>query len=77
MLGFVVGQEPRLTGTSGFTVEDLTRDPDTSFHIEAFYRHQLGDRLSITPGLIWITAPDHDRSNPDIGLFTVKTTFEF
>ena len=77
VLGFVFGQEPRLTGTSGFTVDDLTRDPDTSFHIEAFYRHQLSDRLSITPGLIWITAPDHDRSNPDIGLFTVKTTFEF
>ena len=77
LLGFVFGQEPRLTGTSGFTVDDLTRDPDTSFHIEAFYRHQLSDRLSITPGLIWITAPDHNRANPDIGLFTVKTTFEF
>lgn len=77
VLGFVFGQEPRLTGTSGFTVDDVTRDPDTSFHIEAFYRHQLSDRLSITPGLIWITAPDHDRTNPDIGLFTVKTTFEF
>lgn len=77
VLGFVFGQEPRLTNTSGFTVDDLTSDPDTSFHVEAFYRHQVNDHLSITPGVIWITAPDHDRSNPDIGVFSVRTTFEF
>jgi Carbohydrate-selective porin, OprB family len=76
-LGVVVGQEPRLTGTSGFTIGDRQRDPDTSLHLEAFYSHQLSDHIAITPGLIWITAPDHDQSNPDILVVTVRTTFEF
>jgi hypothetical protein len=43
LLGFVIGQEPRLTGTSGFTLDDR----DTSFHIEAFYRDRINDYLSV------------------------------
>jgi hypothetical protein len=77
LLGVVVGQEPRLTRTSGFTIDDRSSDPDTSLHIEAFYRDRLSDNISITPGLIWITAPNHDNSNPHIIIFTVRTTFEF
>lgn len=77
VLGVVVGQEPRLTGTSGFTIGDRRRDPNTSLHLEAFYSHQLSDHIAITPGLIWITAPDHDQSNPDILVFSIRTTFEF
>jgi hypothetical protein len=77
LLGFVLGQEPRLTGTSGFTVDDLRRDPDTSLHLEAFYSNRISEQISITPGLVWITAPNHDTTNPDILVFTVRTTFEF
>lgn len=77
LLGVVIGQEPRLTGTSGFMIDDRTSDPDISLHIEAFYSHHLSDHVSVTPGLIWITAPNHDRSNSDILVFTVRTTFEF
>jgi hypothetical protein len=77
LLGFVLGQEPRLTGTSGFTIDDRTKDPDTSFHLEAFYRNRVNDYLSITPGIIWITAPNGDRNNADIFLLTIRTKFEF
>lgn len=78
LLGIIVGQEPKLVGTSsGFTIDDRRSDPDTSFHIEAFYTHQLNDFLSITPGFIWLTAPDHNNDNDDIVLFTVRTAFEF
>ena len=77
LLGVIVGQEPRLTHTSGFKIDDRRSDPDTSLHIEAFYRDRLSDHISITPGLIWITAPNYDRSNPDIFIFTVRTTFSF
>jgi hypothetical protein len=77
LLGFVIGQEPKLTGTSGFTIDERRQDPDTSFHIEAFYRNQLNDYLSITPGIIWLTAPNHDKNNGDLVLFTIRTTFEF
>lgn len=77
LLGLVIGQEPKLMGTSGFTIDDRRDDPDTSLHIEAFYTHQLNDHLSITPGFIWLTAPDHNNDNDDIFLFTVRTAFEF
>ena len=77
LLGIILGQEPKLMGTSGFEIDDRRSDPDTSFHIEAFYTHQLNDYLSITPGFIWLTAPDHNNDNDDIVLFTVRTAFEF
>ncbi|MGK7914254.1 MAG: iron uptake porin, partial [Prochloraceae cyanobacterium] len=77
LLGFIIGQEPRLTGTSGFTIDGRRSDPDISLHIEALYRYQVRNNLSITPGLIWITAPNHDNNNGDIFVVTVRTTFEF
>ena len=77
LLGLIVGQEPKLTNTSGFEIEGAGRDPDTSFHIEALYRYQVTDNLSITPGLIWVTAPNHDNNNSDIVVVTVRNTFEF
>lgn len=77
LLGIIFGQEPRLLGTSGFTIDGLRQDPDTSFHVEIFYTHRVNEYISVTPGFIWLTAPDHDSSNSDIVLFTVRTAFEF
>lgn len=82
LLTFIVGQEPRLAGTSGFTVPDgegeaRRSDPDTGLHVEAFYRYQLTDSISITPGVIWLTAPGHNEDNSDIVVGTIRTTFEF
>jgi hypothetical protein len=75
--GIVVGVQPRLTGTSGLLVEGRRKDPDTGLHLEAFYRYQLNDDISITPGILWLTAPNHDNDNEDIVLGTVRTTFSF
>jgi hypothetical protein len=77
LLGIVIGQEPRLTRTSGFLIDGQSRDRDLSLHLEAFYSDRLSDGITISPGLIWITAPNHDNRNPDIFVFTVRTTFEF
>jgi hypothetical protein len=77
LLGIVIGQEPKLTGTSGFAIDGQRSDPDTSLHLERFYQNRLSDQISVTPGLVWITAPNHDNSNPDFVVFTVRTTFEF
>lgn len=77
LLGFVIGQEPQLTGTDGFLIDDSRRDPNLSHHIEAFYRYQMNDNLSITPGLIWITAPNPNNHNSDFLVFTVRTSLEF
>ncbi|WP_404788745.1 iron uptake porin [Altericista sp. CCNU0014] len=76
--GFIFGMEPRLTGTTAL-LSGLTqrKDPDTGFHVEAFYRIAINDYISITPGVVWLTAPNHNKNNDDIILGVVRTTFAF
>ncbi len=72
--GFLVGMEPRVTSSTNRT---LPEDKDTSLHIEGFYQFKLSDNISITPGLIWLTAPDHNNKNSDLVIGVVRTTFTF
>jgi Carbohydrate-selective porin, OprB family/S-layer homology domain len=75
--GVIVGMPPKLTGTSE-SLSDLPRqDSDTGLHVEAFYRYAITDNISITPGVVWLTAPNHDNDNDDIFLAVVRTTFSF
>ncbi|AUT02396.1 hypothetical protein CLI64_19470 [Nostoc sp. CENA543] len=73
--GIIVGMQPKLTGSSAQLSGLPRHDPDTGFHIEAFYRYQINDRISITPGVIWLTAPNHNEQNGDIFLGVIRTTF--
>jgi hypothetical protein len=74
--GIFVGVEPYLTGARlGNTPLPITRD--TSLHIEGFYKYQLTDNISITPGVIWISAPNQDDTNKDAVIGTLRTTFSF
>lgn len=72
--GFIVGMEPRVTSSTNRT---LPEDKDTSLHIEGFYQFKLSDNISITPGVIWLTAPDHNKDNSDLVIGVVRTTFTF
>jgi hypothetical protein len=82
--GIVLGMQPRVIDTSNSRVaeaigltEGRKTDRDTGFHIEAFYRIQLNDNISITPGVVWLTAPNHDDRNPDAVLGVLRTSFVF
>ncbi len=82
--GIVFGMQPKLTSTSNDALAQAIglpigqrSDRDTGYHIEAFYRHQLTDNLSITPGVVWLTAPNHDDRNPDVVIGVIRTTFVF
>lgn len=91
--GIMFGVQPKLTGTSNQALADaidaFTSSPrpcgngsnradcDTGFHIEAFYRYQLTDNISVTPGVYWLTAPNHDTRNGGIVVGTIRTTFTF
>ncbi|MDV2991981.1 MAG: hypothetical protein N4J56_001635 [Chroococcidiopsis sp. SAG 2025] len=76
--GIIIGMQPKLTGTSsGLRAVGQSSDPNTSIHVEGFYRHQATDNISITPGLIWLTAPNHNTENEDIVIGTIRTAFEF
>ncbi|MDZ8134479.1 MAG: iron uptake porin [Nostoc sp. DedQUE04] len=78
--GILVGMEPKLISLSNNI--NLGKglgqaDRDTSLHVEAFYQYKIGDNIEVTPGLIWITAPDSDSSNPDSLFAWVRTVFRF
>lgn len=82
--GFVFGMQPRVTDTSNARVAEAIGLPDgersdrsVGFHIEAFYRIQLNDNISITPGFFWLTAPNQDARNPDAIIGVIRTSFVF
>jgi hypothetical protein len=75
-----VGVAPTLTGLSNNVDLGAGRgqaDKDTSFHVEGWYQYQLSNHIAITPGVIWITAPDSDASNPGSVVAWLRTTFRF
>ncbi|PSB61425.1 porin, partial [filamentous cyanobacterium CCP1] len=75
LLGLVFGAEPYLTRFEGGDPDDF--ETDIPFHIEAFYRHRINNYISITPGVIWLTAPNQDNANGDAFIATLRTTFQF
>jgi hypothetical protein len=54
-----------------------TGQPDTAYHLEAFYRWQLSDNISLTPGAIAIFNPGHNSRNDTITIGTVRVTLTF
>ncbi|MBA3922063.1 MAG: carbohydrate porin [Nostocaceae cyanobacterium] len=75
--GIIVGMEPKVTGVSTALRNVIGKDSDTSLHIEGFYQYQLTDNISITPDIIWLTAPDHNSANNGAVIGVVRTSFTF
>jgi Carbohydrate-selective porin, OprB family len=82
-LAFILGIPPKLNSRSGSGLATaVSANPNTSYHIEALYRMKLSDNLSITPGLLLITNPEHNAgtgSSPNATEYvgTLRTTFTF
>ena len=74
LAGLIVGMEPWVTDSS---IDALGEDEDISFHIEGFYQYQVNDNIAITPGVVWISAPDNDNDNDSLLIGTIRTTFTF
>jgi hypothetical protein len=67
LLGLVVGAIPY---QSGGTLS-------TPFQVEGFYKYQLNDRISVTPGVIWVSNPSQTANESSALIGTVRTTFSF
>lgn len=76
LAGLIVGMEPYVTGVNG-NLRDAISTNDSSLHVEGFYQYQITDNIAITPGIVWITAPNGDNSNADIVTGVIRTTFTF
>ena len=71
LAGFLVGQEPRVASSNNGTT-----DPKSGLHIEGFYQMKINDSLSITPGLIYLTAPNQAPGNSAV-IGALRSTFSF
>ena len=72
--GIIIGAEPWVTNSS---IDALGEDADFSLHLEAFYQYRLTDNIFITPGIIWVTAPNNNKNNDDLVTGAIRTTFSF
>lgn len=76
LLGFMAGAEPYL-GNPTAAQRAIGISNSTPIHLEGFYKYQLNDNISITPGVIWVINPGQNSSNDDIVIGTLRTTFTF
>ena len=86
--GLYVGQPPKIINSNlpdGNNIPDffdtgLGRSggqPGTTTHLEAFYRWQVTDNISLTPGVILIFEPGHSPDSDTIAIGALRTTFTF
>jgi Carbohydrate-selective porin, OprB family/S-layer homology domain len=73
MGGFVIGSQPWVVSSS---IANNT-DPNLNLHLEAFYRYQVSDNISLTPGIIAVINPEGNSANPPVVLGTIRATFTF
>jgi hypothetical protein len=86
--GIYVGQPPKITRSTlpvGNNVPDFLNtglgrsggQPGTTTHLEAFFRWQVNDNISITPGAIVILNPGHSPDSDSFVVGVLRTTFAF
>jgi Carbohydrate-selective porin, OprB family/S-layer homology domain len=89
--GILFGQPPKITSSTmpdgynlpNFALPDFEtgggkggRD-DTSLHLEMFYRAQVNDNISLTPGVFVIFNPNHNADNKALIVGALRATFRF
>ncbi|MFB2880987.1 iron uptake porin [Floridanema aerugineum] len=75
--GVIVGVPPKVTSNDFLVNGKQAEDPDTSLHIEAFYRYRINNNISVTPIVYVITKPDHNDVNQPIWVGILRTSFTF
>ena len=59
-------------GSSG-----LRPEGDTAWHIEAAYKYNLNNNISVQPGFLVVIHPENNNSNPPIWIWQLKTSYFF
>ena len=77
VLGLFAGVEPTLRGLSPAARPAGGFNRDNVWHFEGFYKFKVTENISVTPGIIWITAPEQRDANADAVIGTLRTTFTF
>lgn len=72
--GIVAGVQPYLGGLED---NDQFFNNDVPIHLEAFYKLQVSDNISLTPGVVWLLTPNQENDNDNVLIGTIRTTFTF
>jgi hypothetical protein len=86
--GIYIGQPPKIVSSNlptGNNIPDFLDtglgrkggQPGTTTHVEVFYRWQVNDNISVTPGFMLIFEPDHSRNSDPITVGVLRTSFSF
>ncbi len=86
--GIYIGQPPKIVSSNlatGNNIPDFLDtglgrrggQPGTTTHVEVFYRWQVNNNVSVTPGLILIFQPDHTPNSDPIAVGVLRTSFSF
>jgi hypothetical protein len=70
--GVIVGQPPKVTANTGGAV-----DGASAWHLEAFYRYQVNEHISLIPGFFVLLNPENNSANDTIWLASFRTVFQF
>ena len=71
----IFGAQPTLRGLD--VPGSKLKNRDFAYHFEAFYKFQMNDNISITPGIFWLPSLNQDSNNDDVFIWIVRTTFSF
>ncbi|WYL99669.1 MAG: iron uptake porin [Gloeotrichia echinulata CP02] len=70
VLGIFAGAQP-------YALNRFGGDTKVPYQIEGFYKYRLSDNISVTPGVIWLTAPGQSNNTDNAIIGTLRTTFTF
>jgi hypothetical protein len=76
ILGLFAGAQPYI-GNLSFREMGLKVSNIVPYHVELFYKYQVTDNISITPGVIWISAPEQFKGTGNEWIGTLRGTFTF
>jgi hypothetical protein len=56
---------------------DGEQDEEIPLHLEGFYKYQLNDNISVTPGVVYLISPNGVEEDEDALIGVLRTTFTF
>lgn len=77
--GLIFGQPLFRVAADGDASLKASPDVDraTPYHLEAYYRIQVSDNISVTPGAFVLFNPEGDKRNDTTTIGVIRTTFSF
>lgn len=76
LLGIFAGAQPYI-GNLDFDELGVFRTTTIPVHVEVFYKYQVTDNISLTPGVVWISQPEQFKQVNNEFIGTLRGTFTF